>query len=158
MALRFIDPALTTTVDVDGVSFTVGYWPHREVARISALVAGVRKIADPDHPESRSLVMEANRRAVEYGVRGWSTWDGGPVSDNEMTEEDIGGRKYPRVSARVLDSMCTTGLIFDIGAAVFRWNDFGTEEKKRSPEPSGSGTPNLATNAPSAFQDSGRTG
>ncbi len=41
MALRFVDPDATTTAEVDGVKFTIGYWPPREAERVEALRAAL---------------------------------------------------------------------------------------------------------------------
>lgn len=154
MALRFTDPSATKPVEVDGATFTVGFWPPRESARLAALVTALRKIEDQSSAQAREINLELHRKAVEYGIREWSGWDGAPDPKAAIESEEINGRKYPKVSALVLDSLCISGLVWDLGAACAEWNNLTPEEKKRSDAPSDSGTPSQGTSATPASPSS----
>lgn len=133
--LRYVDPDSTTTATVGGVEFVIGFWPPREAERIGACIRRSRKLGE-DSPDGHLLAFEANWIAVQYGVRSWSKWDGGPDASKEVSEEDIHGRKHKRLSDKATEALYRSGDGFwDLALAAFRWNNLQEEEKKRSDEP-----------------------
>lgn len=136
--LRYVDPDATTTAEVGGVTFTIGFWPPREAERIGALVRRSRKLGE-DSAEGYDSAFEANRIAVQFGVRGWAKWEGGPDAAKELGSETIHGRAHPRLSDKATDALYHVpgGAFWSLAVAAFRWNSLQDEEKKRSDSPSG---------------------
>ena len=126
MALRFLDPDATTTAEVDGVVFTIGYWPPREAEKIGAGIAAIRKVGQ-DTEEARRMAFEVHRRMVEYGLR---AFDGALAGAIET--ETIYGRTHPRVSDRVLHQLYLNHAIWPLGMACLKWNSLSEDEKKAS--------------------------
>lgn len=129
MALRFIDPDATTAVEVEGVTFTIGYWPPRESQKIGAGLAALRKHEDGNTEAAREAALDVHRRMVEYGVRSWSGWDGVP---GEVETERIHGRDHARVPSRILSALYLNNAIWPIGLACLKWNNLSEVEKKTS--------------------------
>mgnify|MGYP001568730432 CR=1 FL=1 len=128
MALRFIDPDATTTVEVDGVTFTIGYWPPREAEKIGAAIAAIRKSSDDrESEEARAASLDAHWRMVEYGVRGFTD-----APDKAIESEKINGREHPRVSDRVMRQLYLNNAIWPLGLACLQWNNLSDTEKKTS--------------------------
>jgi len=127
MALRFIDPDATTTVEVDGVAFVVGFWPPREAERIGAGIKAVQRIEDKDSEEAREAGFDVHRRMVQYGVRSFA----GQV-DGAIESEKIHGREHPKVSDRTLHQFYLNNAIWPLGLACLKWNNLSEEEKKTS--------------------------
>ena len=128
MALRFIDPDNTTTCEVDGVSFSIGFWPPRESEKIGAGIAAMKKLP-PDSEEARAAALDLHQRMVRYGVRGWSGWEG--VESKPETER-IHGHEHPIVSEKVVRALYLNNAIWPLGLACLRWNNLSEEEKKTS--------------------------
>ena len=129
MALRFIDPDTTTTVEVEGVTFTIGFWPPREAEKIGAAIAAVRRHADPESEAARAAALDAHSRMIQYGVRGWSGWEG---VEAKMDAEAIHGREHPKVPEKVLRALYLNNALWPVGLACLRWNNLSDEEKKTS--------------------------
>lgn len=127
MALRFVDPDATTTAEVDGVKFTIGYWPPREAERVEALRAALRKCPNKDTEEARGIGLEVHLAMVEYGVR---AFDGQPA--DAFVRETVRGIEYTRVSSKVLRQLYINDAIWPLGVACLQWNELSELEKKVS--------------------------
>ena len=127
MALRFIDPDATTTVEIDGVTFTIGYWPPREAEKIGALIVEAQRHADKTSEPARAASFEVHRRMVEYGVR---AFPGAPP--DAFGKESIHGREHVRVSEKVLHQLYMNNALWPLGLACLKWNNLSEEEKKTS--------------------------
>lgn len=128
MALRFIDPDTTGEVEVAGVKFTVGFWPPRESERFAGQIEQLRKAADPASPEAMMLALDVHRGMVQYGVRGWTGWEGAPEA--VIAEETIHGRKHKKLDDRLLDGLSLNGALEALALECLRWNNLTTQEKK----------------------------
>lgn len=126
--LRFVDPDATTTVEVEGVTFTIGYWPPREAEGIAAGFNRLRQMPDKDSPEAWEYAAGLYRRMVQYGVRGWIGWEGAP--EPVLEDVEIHGRKYRRLDQRLLDGVSLSGALMAVARACLDWNTFTVEEKK----------------------------
>lgn len=155
MALRFIDPSSTRSVEIAGVSFTIGFWPPRESERIAAGIKAVKAHQDhPDSQEARDLALEVHRRCVRYGVRGWEKWEGGPDASAAIETEEIYGVKHQVLSEPIVHALYINDAIWPLAMACIRWNNLDDEEKKRSDAPSESQDKTPDTHASGASQDS----
>ena len=136
--MRFVDPDLTTTTEIRGVTFTAGFWPPRESARFGAEIEALRRMEDKTSDEYRERALDLYRGMVGYGIRGWSGWEGAPAP--VLVEEEIGGRKHRRLDARMLDGVSLSGVLEELALACLRHNNLTPEESKSDP-PSGSPPP-----------------
>ena len=127
MALRFVDPDSTTTTEVDGVVFTIGFWPPRESERIEALRSALRRCDDKASEEARGIGIEVHLLMVEYGVRAFTDQPEGAVG-----KETIRGIEYSRVSGKTLRQLYLNDAIWPLGLACLRWNELSEAEKKTS--------------------------
>ena len=143
--LRYVDPDGTTTAEIEGVSFTVGFWPPRESERIARDIAVLQAAEDKDSDAWKDRSAVLCRRMVQYGVRGWAGWEGAPEAVFE--DEEIHGRKHKRLDPRLLDGVALSGALQALALACLGWNNLQESEKKTSGEPSGSGTTSQRTDA-----------
>ena len=127
MPVRFIDPDMTKDVEVQGVAFTIGFWPPLKAERMGLTLGRLHKLGPVDlktaDPETAFAAIGLNREfcedAVRYAVRSWK-WDGAPaaeVKDGALSDKCVGALRL-------------SGLLHELAAECMAFNTISEEEKK----------------------------
>ena len=128
MSVRYIDPDLTKDVTLDGVTFTLGFWPPVKAERIGLHLSklrasGVKELKDAE-PEKAYEAIGINRElaedSVRYSVRSWK-WDGAP---DAVLENGV-------LSDRCITALHLSGLLYPLSNECMAFNTLSEDEKKR---------------------------
>ncbi len=129
MSARYVDPSSTSVVEVQGVKFTIGFWPPSKADRVNLALAKVRRLGAVDFltadPEVACSAIGLNRdvleEAVRHSVRGWE-WEGAPPA---VVVDGV-------LSSDCVDAIRLSGLILELSTKCMAFNTLDEEEKKSS--------------------------
>lgn len=127
---RYIDPASTIEVTVQGVVFTIGYWPPLQGERINLALTKLRRMSDGTtidlataDPDTAFAAIGLNRGiaedAVRYSVRSW-VWEGAKPAalvDGVLSEQSVAALRL-------------SGVLFELSFKCMDFNTVSEAEKK----------------------------